>query len=223
MAAEGAHVIINHPDADTQHQAHQLLTAIQDHGGSGTVIQADVRDQSAVAHMVAETISTAGRLDILVNNAAVYTRQPLADITLDELRRHLDINVQGPLITTQAAAPHIGQGGRIINLSSGLARRLAPMCSAYAATKAAVEAITRSQAAELGPRGITVNAIAPGIVETPMLQTTLTPAEKTDLIRATALGRVGEPNDIARVIVFLASQDAGWISGQVIDVDGGLA
>jgi 3-oxoacyl-[acyl-carrier protein] reductase len=152
--------------------------------------------------------------------------RPLEEITEADFLAHFTTNVQGSFFTTQAAARYLGHGGRIIYVSSGLARRITPLCSVYAATKAAVEAITRSQAAELaklGPGGITVNAVAPGIVDTPMLRTSLTSAEKNDLIRATALGRVGEPDDIARVIAFLASDDAGWISGQVIDVDGGLA
>lgn len=223
MAAEGAHVIVNHPTADTEAGAYEILSSIKTGGGSGEVIQADVREPGQVRYLMAGAARDAGAIDILVNNAGVYTRHPLEEITAADFLAHFATNVQGSLFTTQAAARYLGNGGRIIYLSSGLARRITPLCSVYAATKAAVEAITRSQAAELGPRGITVNAVAPGIVDTPMLRTSLTTAEKNDLIRATALGRVGEPDDIARVIAFLASDDAGWISGQVIDVDGGLA
>lgn len=223
MASEGAHVIINHPAADSAANANKVLSSIKTSGGSGEVIQADIRNSGQVQDLIADAARDTGSIDILVNNAGIYTRQRLEDITDADFIAHFTTNVQASLCVTQAASPYLGHGGRIIYLSSGLARRITPLCSVYAATKAAIEAITRCQAAELGPRGITVNAVAPGIVDTPMLRRSLTNVEMSALIRATALGRVGEPDDIARVIAFLVSDDAGWISGQVIDVDGGLA
>ncbi|MEU1986034.1 SDR family oxidoreductase [Nocardia sp. NPDC019395] len=223
LAARGATVVVNYQNADYRAEAEAVAEQIGTGPGRVRIAAADIRIAEQRRALIDSVIAEEGHLDILVNNAAIYTRRPLADIDDDHLSEHLDNNVRGGILTTVAAAEHLRPGGRIIYLSSGLARRLAATSTAYAASKAAVEAAARCQAAELGARGITVNAVAPGIVETDQLAGSLPPGPERDaLIAATALGRIGQPRDIARVVTFLASGDAGWITGQVIDVDGGL-
>lgn len=222
LAARGATVIVNYQDAGYRAEAEAVLAAISADGGTGYAVQADLRVADQRRGLVQAALDRTGRLDVLVNNAAVYQRRLVADLDEDCLSAHLDVNFRAAVLTGQLAAEHLGPGGRIVYVSSGLARRIAATSAVYAATKAAVEATARCQAAELGPRGITVNAVAPGIVATAMLARSLTAPERAELVAATALGRVGQPRDIATVIAFLASADACWITGQVIDVDGGL-
>lgn len=223
LAARGAVVAVNYQNEDYRAEAEKVLATIEENGGRGRLVRADLRDAAERRHLVDYVRREEGRLDILVNNAAVYTRRSTEDIDAAHLAEHFDTNFHGAVLTTRDAAPHLSDGGRIVYVSSGLARRIAATSTAYAATKAAIEAAARCQAAELGARGITVNAVAPGIVDTQMLAGSLpTPEERAALISVTALGRIGQPRDIATVIAFLASADAGWITGQVIDVDGGL-
>ncbi|WP_433714601.1 SDR family NAD(P)-dependent oxidoreductase [Nocardia sp. CA-084685] len=222
LAGRGATVIVNYQSEKYRDEAETVTAAIESSGGSAYLVQADLRDADERRQLIETAARHTGRLDILVNNAGVYRRGLTEDIDADHLAEHFETNVEGGILTTVAAAEHLSDGGRIVYVSSGLARRIAATSTAYAASKAAVEAATRCQAAEFGPRGITVNAVAPGIVDTAMLADILTTPERAALIAATALGRIGRPRDIAKVIAFLASDDAGWITGQVIDVDGGL-
>src|SRR5581483_8770089 len=164
-----------------------------------------------------------GRLDILVNNAGVAEFHPLSETTHQEYQRQFDVNVRGVLFASQEAAKRFGEeGGRIINITSGAAQAAPPGASVYSATKAAVEAMTKSHAAELGPRNITVNAVAPGPTETDMLREVIPPEQQRVMIEMTALRRLGTPEDIADVVAFLASEEARWVTGQVIGVSGGL-
>ncbi|MGO4617477.1 SDR family NAD(P)-dependent oxidoreductase [Nocardia sp. 2TAF39] len=222
LAAHGATVILNYQNEQFRAEAEVVAASIENNGGHAHLVQADLREAEQRRHLVDSAVAHRGKLDILVNNAGVYRRRRTEDIDEDYLAEHLDINLRGGLLTTVAASKHLSDGGRIVYISSGLARRIAATSSVYAATKAAIEAAARCQAAEFGPRRITVNAIAPGIVDTAQLAGNLTPPERAALVSVTALGRVGQPRDIATVVAFLASDDAGWITGQVIDVDGGL-
>ncbi|MFQ6398397.1 SDR family NAD(P)-dependent oxidoreductase [Nocardia sp. KC 131] len=223
LAGRGATVVLDYQNESYRAEAEEVANRITATGGRVRLVAADIRHEQERRAMIDSVAEREGQLDILVNNAAIYTRRPTEEIDEQHLTEHLHNNVHGAILTTVAAAGLLGPGGRIVYLSSGLARRLAATSTAYAASKAAIEAAARCQAAEFGPRGITVNAVAPGIVETAQLAGSLPPGPERDaLIAATALGRIGQPIDIARVVAFLASADAGWITGQVIDVDGGL-
>ncbi|MGW1738887.1 SDR family NAD(P)-dependent oxidoreductase [Nocardia sp. NPDC001965] len=225
LAGRGATVVLDYQDESYRAEAEEVAGRITAAGGRVRLMAADIRDDRQRRALIGSVAEHEGRLDILVNNAAIYTRRATEQIDDQHLTDHLHNNVHGAILTTVAATGQglLGTGGRIVYISSGLARRLAPTSTAYAASKAAVEAAARCQAAEFGPRGITVNALAPGIVETAQLAGSLPPGPERDaLIAATALGRIGQPIDIARVVAFLASPDSGWITGQVIDVDGGL-
>jgi 3-oxoacyl-[acyl-carrier protein] reductase len=222
LAHDGASVVVNY--ANSAKQAQAVVGEIKAAGGAAKAVRADVSKPAESKELVDTTVAEFGRIDILVNNAGVYEFLPLQAITEAHFDRMFDLNVKGLLFATQAAAAAFGDhGGSIINISS-VASQLAPAGgSAYSATKGAVDVLTQSLATELGPRKILVNAVLPGAVETegaralpefePML---------TQLLPRTPLGRVGQPNDIASVVSFLASEDAGWITGQVISVAGGL-
>ncbi|HEV3160810.1 MAG TPA: SDR family oxidoreductase, partial [Xanthobacteraceae bacterium] len=165
-----------------------------------------------------------GRIDILVNNAGVYQFQPLEEITEDSFHRHFNTNVLGTLLTTKEAAKHFGpNGGSVINISSVASETATPTASVYSATKGAVDTLSRVLAAELGPRKIRVNVIAPGGVETEGTHTAgvIGSDFEKSMISKTALGRLGQPDDIARVAVFLASDDSGWLTGERVVASGG--
>ncbi|WP_328522847.1 SDR family NAD(P)-dependent oxidoreductase [Kribbella sp. NBC_00359] len=223
LAARGAIVAVNVIDEQHADDAAAVVKMIQADGGEAFVVQADLRDEDQIRNLIRTTVGEAGGLNILVNNAGVFSLRLSDEVDVRHLRDHFDVNVYAAVLTTRHAVSHFDAGDRVIHVSSGLARRIAKDCVAYAATKGALESVTRVQAAELGPRGVTVNAVAPGIVDTSMLASTLTPDERRGVVGATALGRVGQPRDIARVIAFLASEDSGWITGQIIPVNGGLA
>jgi len=221
LAREGAVAIVGYSrNADA---AHQVVAEIERAGGEAEAIQADVADLEQVKRLFAETMQGFGRLDILVNNAGVAEFRPLEAIDAAHYAHQFDVNVRGLLFATQEAALRFGpEGGCIVNITSGAAKSAPPGASVYSATKAAVEALTLSHAAELGPRQIRVNAVAPGITETDMLQANIPPAAQQAMIQTTALRRMGTPEDIADVVAFLTSHDARWITGQILGVSGGL-
>jgi 3-oxoacyl-[acyl-carrier protein] reductase len=222
LAAAGAAVVVNY--AGSRAGAESVVADITAAGGKAIAVQADVAQAADVQRLVAEAIKAFGAPDILVNNAGVYEFAPLEAITVEHFHRQFDINVLGLLLVTQEVARHIGaKGGSIINISSVVSRLTLPGSSVYAGTKAAVDLITRVLATELGPRRIRVNSVNPGVVETEgaRAQGIIGSDFEKQAIARTPLGRIGQPQDVAKIVVFLASEDSGWISGDTILASGG--
>ena len=223
LAEAGASVVVNY--ASSRDGADRVVAQIKAAGGKAIAVQGDVSKASDVKRVFDETKKAFGALDVLVNNAGVYDFGPLESVTEKEFHREFDINVLGTLLATQESLNHFGpNGGSVINLSSVTSANPVPNAVVYSATKSAVDSITRSLAKELGARKIRVNAIAPGGVETEgthRLGVIGSDFEK-QLIAGTPLGRIGQPDDIARLAVYLASDDAGWLTGERITASGGL-
>ena len=223
LAAEGAAVVVNY--ATSKEGADRVVDEIAKRGGKAIAVQAHVASKKDIERLFAETKKAFGRLDILVNNAGVYQFAPLEQVTEEEFHREFNTNVLGLILSTQEALKHFGeQGGSVINISSVASSATPPTTVIYTGTKGAVDAITRVLAKELGPKRIRVNSINPGAVETEGYQTigvTGSDFEK-QMIAQTPLGRVAQPNDIAPAVVFLASDDGAWITGETLRVAGGF-
>jgi 3-oxoacyl-[acyl-carrier protein] reductase len=222
LAAEGAAVVVNY--ASSREGADRVVAEITAHGGRAVAIQANVAVSADIERLVTGTKEAFGPIDILVNNAGIYEFAPIETITAEHFHRHFDLNVLGLLLTTQAALTAFHPaGGSIVNLSSIASTARIPGAAVYAATKASVDAITRVLAAELGPRGIRVNSVAPGMVETEGTHAGgIIESEFEKLVKSqTPLGRIGQPKDIGTVVTFLASGDAAWLTGESIFVSGG--
>lgn len=223
FAAEGATVVVNY--ASSKEGAEKVVQAITDNGGTAIAIQADVSKEADVIRLLKETEDAFGTLDILVNNAGVYHYAPIEDFSAESFHHQFDINVLGVLLTIQASLKLFGdKGGNIINISSGAGKTPLPTGSVYSATKAAMDAITVSLSKEFSGRNIRINSILPGIVETEGSHAGgfIGSEAERNMIAKTPLGRVGQPEDIAKVAVFLASDDAAWITGEKIAVSGGI-
>ncbi len=222
LAERGARVVVNY--SSSEGPAAEVVAWIRSKGGEAKAVRADVSRPEEARQLVNSAVSEFGRLDILVNNAGVYDFLPLAEIGEEHFNRMFDLNVRGLLFATQAAAAAFGEhGGSVVNISSMASTGALPATAVYSATKAAVDSFTRTLAAELGPRGIRVNSVLPGPVETEGTQQM--PAFDELVAQAvpqTPLGRVGQPRDIASVVSFLVSPGAGWLTGQAIPVAGGL-
>jgi 3-oxoacyl-[acyl-carrier protein] reductase len=222
LAAEGASVVVNY--ASSKPGADSVVAAITEAGGRAVAVRGDVSSADEAKGLVEAAVKVYGRIDILVNNSGVYAFAPIEAVTEEDFHRHFNVNVLGVLLTTQAAVKHLGEGASIINISSVVSRVTPPNSSVYSATKGAVDALTGSLARELGPRGIRVNSINPGVVET---EGTLTAGfigsdfEK-GVVAQTPLGRTGRPDDIAAIAVFLASEDSRWMTGEHLIASGGL-
>jgi 3-oxoacyl-[acyl-carrier protein] reductase len=223
LAAEGAAVVVNYvssrPDAD------RVVAEIIRAGGRAIAVQADVGRPADVTRLFAEGVKAFGRVDVLVNNAGVYEFRPLDDITEEHFHKLFDLNVLGVLLASREAVRHFGAaGGSIVNISSIVSTFSPADASVYSGTKAAVDAVTRSLAKELGPRNIRVNAVNPGIVETEGVHAAgLDQSDFRKQVEAkTPLGRIGQPQDIAPTVVFLASEDSGWMTGESLVIAGGL-
>jgi len=218
LAADGASVAITY--AKDASSATAVVKAIEEKGGKALAIQADSVDAEAIKAAVAKTVATFGSLDILVNNAGTAIPKPFEDATLEELDRVLNINVRGVFIATQAALKHIKDGGRIIMIGSCVGERMmTPGLAAYSATKGAVKMFSQGLSRELGSRGITVNNVQPGPIDTD-----LNPAAgdwATPQIANTSLGRYGHVEEIAAMVAFVAGPEAGYITGANLTVDGG--
>jgi 3-oxoacyl-[acyl-carrier protein] reductase len=220
LAADGANVAVNY--VNNRDAADTVVKQISNLGVKATAFKANVTSEADIKQLIEQVIKTFGKLDILVNNAGVIERKPIGQIDMTHYERIFDTNVKSIVATTITALPHIPAGGRIISISSGLAKASMPTVSMYSATKSAIETMTRVWAQELGQKHITVNAVAPGTTATDLLLSDLPEDRLKHLISSTALGRLGEPTDIAQVVAFLASDEAGWITGQTINCDGGL-
>jgi 3-oxoacyl-[acyl-carrier protein] reductase len=223
LAAEGAAVAVNY--SSSKAGADRVVAEIIKKGGKAIAVQANVAEQADIRRLFAETKKAFDKVDILVNNAGVYEFLPLEDVTAEKFHKMFDLNVLGLLLASQEAVKHFGSaGGNIINISSVAATLAPPTTSIYSATKAAVDAVTRSLAQELGPRKIRVNSINPGMIETEGTHTAgLTESEFRKQTEAqTPLGRIGQPDDIAPMAVFLASSDSAWITGESFYITGGL-
>jgi 3-oxoacyl-[acyl-carrier protein] reductase len=222
FAAEGASVVVNYASDKTG--AESVVSAIKAAGGKAIAIRGNVSKAAEAQALIDAAISTYGRLDILVNNAGVYEFSAIEAVTEEHYNRIFDVNVRGLLLTTKAAVAHLGEGASIVNLGSVVSSLTPPGTVVYTATKGAVDAITNVLAKELGPKKIRVNAINPGMVETEGVHARGfigTDFEK-GTVAQTPLGRIGQVDDIASVAAFLASDDSGWITGELIRVGGGL-
>lgn len=219
LAGEGAQVALFY--RSNAEAADATVQAIEAAGGRAAAFKADVADEAAVRSAVREVATRFGRVDALVNNAGIFEAEPVGEISRESFQRQFSVNAWSVLASTQAALDHFpATGGAIVNVSSSLAVRPEPQTVSYSASKAAVDSLTLGCAIELGARGIRVNAVAPAITRTDM--TADIPAEQLKAeTRLTPLGRLAEPGDIADVVAFLCSDDARWITGRSILVDGG--
>jgi len=219
LAQDGASVALCY--RSERAAAEDVLAEIAAEGGTAQAFVADIAQPDQCEALVSRCLSTFGRLDIVVNAAGVAAYLPLERTDADHYREIFDTNVLGALSLTRAAASVIARPGRIVHISSRLAQSPMPGSSVYAASKAAVSTLTLAMSQELGPRGVTVNAVAPGLIQTDMTADAV--EMRGEAIRAqTPLRRIGKPQDISGVVAFLVSDDAGWITGRTIRVDGGL-
>jgi 3-oxoacyl-[acyl-carrier protein] reductase len=221
LAMSGAKVIINF--AGGHEAAKQTVQAIKVEGGDAIALQADVSKADEVNRMFTEAIAHYGRIDVLVNNAGIMITKLLKDTTDEDFTRQFDINVRGTFNTMREAATRLADKGSVINFSSSTTRLMMPAYSTYVATKGAVEQMTRVFAKEVGNRGINVNCVSPGPTNTELFANGKSKELITRLAGLSAFNRIGETDDIARVVSFLASDDAKWISGQNIGVNGAMA
>ncbi|MEM5293055.1 glucose 1-dehydrogenase [Burkholderia sp. JPY481] len=221
LAAQGASVVVNY--ASSRAGADKVVADITAAGGKAVAVGGDVSKAADAKGIIDTAIETYGRLDVLVNNSGVYEFATLEEITEAHFHKHFDVNVLGLLLVTQAAAKHLGEGGSIVNVSSVVTRITPATTAVYSGTKGAVDAITGVLAKELGPRKIRVNSVNPGMVETEGTHTAgvIGSDFETWAISTTPLGRIGQPDDIADVVTFLASDDSRWLTGESLIASGG--
>jgi len=222
LAADGAAVVVNY--ASSKAGADKVVADITGKGGKAVAVKADVSKPEDIKSLFAETVKAFGRVDVLVNNAGIYEFAPLEAVTPEHYHKQFNLNVLGLILATQEAAKHFGtNGGSVVNVSSVVSRLAIPGATVYAATKAAVDSITRTLAAELGPKKVRVNAVNPGMVETEGAHAAgVTEGDFRKQIEATTpLGRIGQVDDIAPAVAFLASDEAKWITGETLFISGG--
>jgi 3-oxoacyl-[acyl-carrier protein] reductase len=223
FATEGAKVVVNY--ASSRHDADRVVQSITDKGGTAIAVQADVSREADVIRLFEETEQAFGGLDVLVNNAGIYVYEPVEQISLESIQQHLNVNVVGPLLAIREALKLFGEkGGNIINISSAASNFPMATGSVYSASKAALDAVTVSLSKELGVKNIRVNSILPGSVETEGTHTAGVMGSDFErkLVEQTPLGRIGQPDDIGKVALFLASDESAWITGEKIAVSGGI-
>ncbi|AND67894.1 oxidoreductase [Dyella thiooxydans] len=221
LAAEGAAVVVNY--ASSRAGADAVVADIAKAGGKAVAVGGDVSSAADARALADAAIEHFGRLDILVNNSGVYEFGALEEITEEHYHKQFNVNVLGLLLVTQAAAKHMGEGGSIVNISSLVTRIVPPASAVYSGTKGAVDAITGVLSQELGPRRIRVNAVNPGVVSTEGTQSAgiIGSEFEAGAVAKTPLGRVGQPQDIASIVTFLASDDSYWLNGEILFAAGG--
>jgi 3-oxoacyl-[acyl-carrier protein] reductase len=222
LASEGAAVVVNY--ASSKAGADKVVAQIKEGGGKAVAVQADVARPEDIKRLFAEAEKAFGRLDVLVNNAGIYHFAPLEEITPEHFHKQFDLNVLGLILSTQEAVKHFGgRGGSVINISSIVSKTAFPTAAVYSATKAAVDSVTRTLAAELGPKKVRVNSVNPGMVATE--GNAMAHDAENDFRKAieaqTPLGRIGQVDDIAPAVVFFASDDSKWITGETLYIAGG--
>lgn len=223
FAAEGAKVVVNYTSSKVD--ADKVVNEILNSGGTAIAIQADVSIQAEVVRLFDETKNAFGTLDILVNNAGIYNYEPIEQVSAETFHQQFNINVLGSIFAIQSALKLFGEkGGNIINISSGASRSPLPTGSVYSATKTALDAFTVALSKEFAGRNIRINSILPGVVETEGSHSAgfIGSEFEAQLVANTPLGRTGQPEDIAKAAVFLASDDSAWITGEQIAVSGGI-
>jgi 3-oxoacyl-[acyl-carrier protein] reductase len=220
LAQDGAAVILTYKG--NEEAAQSTVRDIEMKDGRALAVQADLSEMQEIDNLFHVVESTFSHLDILVNNAGWASFAPLPEVTADNFQAQFDLNVRGLFFTTQHALRLMNDNGRIVNISSGITRVNAAGGSVYAASKAAVEAFTRCWAAELGPRGITVNTVSPGATSTDLMREVMPPEALEGLLAQTPLGRLGQPDDIADVVSMLCSDDARWLTAQNLLANGGV-
>jgi 3-oxoacyl-[acyl-carrier protein] reductase len=223
LAAEGAAVVVNY--SSSKQGADRVVGEINGNGGKAVAVQANLSKEADVRKLFAETKNAFGRLDILVNNAGIYDFQPLENVTPEHFHKQFDLNVLGLLLASQEAAKLFGaEGGSIVNISSLVATTAVANSAVYSGTKGAVDAVTRVLAKELGPRKIRVNSVNPGMVVTEGVEAAgFAEGDMRAWVESqTPLGRIGQPVDIAPAVVFLASPQAAWITGETLHIAGGF-
>lgn len=218
LANDGATVVVNY--TKSAGEAEKVVAAIKDRGGVAMAVQADVSKVGDIRRLFQEAKKAFGRLDILINNAGIFWAKPILETTEEEYDGMFAVNAKGQFFALQEAAKHMADGGRIVNISTGGTKLAFPGISVYGASKAALEFFTKVAAKELGARRITVNTVSPGYTETDMLSD---PQFRTIGVQASPLGRLGTPADIAQVVSFVVSEEAGWITGDTIQAGGGVA
>jgi len=222
FGAAGASVVVNYASSKTG--AEVVVEAIVKAGGKAVAVQGDVSKPAEAQAIIDTAVKNFGKLDVLVNNSGVYEFGSIESITPEHFHKQFDINVLGVLLVTKAAVKHIGKGGSIINIGSVVSRITPADSSVYSATKGAVDALTGVLSKELGSKGIRVNALNPGLIETEGTHSAGLIGSDFDKehVASVPLGRFGQPNDIADIAVFLASDQAGWLTGELITAGGGL-
>ncbi len=219
LAQDGASIVVNY--ARSADKAQAVVSAIEVEGGRALAVQADMSQVAEIRRLFQETIAHFGQLDILVNNAGTSVLTPLAEVTEEEFDALFALNAKGVFFAMQEAARQMEEGGRIVNISTGITMAGSPNASVYGGSKGAVEQFALAAAKELGGRGITVNTVSPGGTDTDLFDKVATPEDKIHAAHASILGRLGQPQDIADVVAFLVSDQARWLTGQNIRATGG--
>ncbi|AJY75107.1 SDR family oxidoreductase [Paenibacillus beijingensis] len=220
LAGLGAKVVVNH--AGNPPKAAEAVEGIIQKGGEASALRADLSQVNEVETLFAETLAAFGKVDFLINNAGVMITKPLAEVTEADFDKQFAVNVKGTFFACQQAMKYMENGGRIVNFSTSVAGHMFPAYSVYAGTKGAVEQFTRQLAKEFGSKQITINAVAPGPVNTELFHAGKTEQQIEAIKKMNAFGRIGEPEDIASVVEFLVSDQAQWVTGQTLRVNGGF-